>query len=586
MLRVGILVFLCLAFETAFSQSSEEKLRIHVLPLSTSSEEAVVTAVMTAADTTALTLRLLGEYEVTEIRSTAPADARDYLDGTEPGELDRLLTLSINPLEGGYEIRTTVIDPLTEEQLVGRSLEVDRALDLFAATDELLQQVLGELSGRRIAFGEILFDRGVWRRGAIDDVDWGRLDLFDDNELEGLTGCTELLEGAVGNNVESDSPFEYRVDGAALNSEEGSSQRVLIGERSVSVYQQRFGAFHRIQETTMKVGENERVTVTAEPPILTQAEAATLNARFTEINAAGLAAQESGNDADQRVWLNEIGQLRRWCDSAAEEIPAFAGVADRIEVIELAANVETIRFKAEHRWAEPREEWLDTVTELKRQAEKRGESASVMVAGHARRTADALLQIHALSHIRHLREDEWQPLVNGYNRLTEQVETHGLQPPRWLVDDTNTIDAILRRYEKDSRNRPGLYRALTWGGATMALAGGGAWGWGFSTAMNNEELYNDYQATDDPREAESLREDLESDRELANILQAGGIGAVATGVAGVVTGTIIQRRDRRVPERDMVERLESHFGERLAYDQRLQERERLNLGLFRFEALE
>ena len=193
------------------------------------------------------------------------------------------------------------------------------------------------------------------------------------------------------------------------------------------------------------------------------------------------------------------------------------------------------------------------------------------MANYALQSGQQILPLFALSALDHLEEENWRELVNEYDRISSRVERYNLQSPRWLVDDNTTIDAILDEYEESRRDRKGLYRALGWGGAAVSIAGGGLWSWGLMTALDNEDTYDEYQVSEDPTEVQELRKELETDREMANVLQIGGIGAAAVGLGSFVTGVIVERRDRRVPEREMIQRLEYHFDDRMEFHRDVKE---------------
>lgn len=550
-------------------QEANRRLRVHILPVEPDSDDMTINAaVTTTAETVALTLRLLGEYAVTEVPFGTHDTLEGYLEETNRGDLDRLLFVSISAELGDYVVSSGVIDPLSGELLIDRTAVAEQAVDLFAVTDELLADLLGELSGRRIAFGEVRFERGGWTPGSVGIVDWKRLAFSSDSELTALVDLAVALDIPAG--TPSHSPeLRFRVGGVALEGEQTEPQRVLVGKRGTTILQRRRGELTPIFREEAEFQDREVTTIRYEIPVITPLEAQELNALIDEVVEAYRVARATGSPESLAHWTDRVAAVSSYCRKLSDSVPVLTELLWRFDLLTIAAEAQGIRYRSAKQWQEPRMQFLLRLADLRREAKKLSETTSpgsdraaravVLIDSITGDVADDIAPLYALNALRSLREEDWQALVSEYDRTAGQLESSGFSQPRWLTDDLSFISDAVASYEESYRNRPGLYRALSWGGAALALGGGAGWGIGVFQAQQNEAALDEYRSVTDPTEVADRRTSIEQDQETANLLQAAGIGTAATGVVSFLTGIIVQRRDKHRPEQQLLARLKVYF---------------------------
>ncbi|MFO8044156.1 MAG: hypothetical protein R6U25_13210, partial [Alkalispirochaeta sp.] len=180
-----ILLIVLLPTATSFlgAQSSEPgEIRVHVLPVVNRSDQTQFDAVATTVTgTVSLTLRLLGDYEISqgepvdpaadaETRSGGPGAAKHRPLPTDPLarrealaalaeelSVENLVFGEVLPSEGDElpRIRLGVYDRLSGEITVQEERTPQSLFGVFTVTDELAADVLSGFAGRRVAFGGI-----------------------------------------------------------------------------------------------------------------------------------------------------------------------------------------------------------------------------------------------------------------------------------------------------------------------------------------------------------------------------------------------------------------------------------------------
>ncbi len=553
------------------AQEAPRAVRVHILPIRPVADDPTVRAATAAtADTIALTLGLLGGYEVTEVPLGSFDTSDEYLDERGIEAMDRLLFVETSRETGAYFVSAGVVDPLSREQLLVRRGTAEGALDLFSVSDRLVSELLGELSGQRITFGEITFEPGSWIPGSYHEVAWEKIAVATSSDLSSLVDFTdEVVDRDVAPLPDTRNDMVFRVGGVDLDLTDADSQRVLTGVREAQLFQQRAGRLQPIYEETVEIREEQETVVSYNIPILTESDAEELNRLIAGVVTAQSQAETDGSETSIAAWIAAIGNVKEYCEKLSSSVPHFTDILWRFDLLTAAAEAKGVEYIAATNWREPDYRWFDRLSNMSKyrvslprlgvvpapSATNQDEIMETITA----EVADRIAPLFALEAVRPLAEEDWQSLDRRYSRIREAKETAGLPQPSWLVHDLSFIEESLDTYRRERRERPGLYRALSWSGAVLFFAGAATWSVGLARARNNAASLEEYRDTTDPNRTTDLRARIESNRDTANLLQGAGIGAAATGVATFVSGVLVQRRDRTRPDRRLIERLSTYF---------------------------
>jgi hypothetical protein len=350
---VFTLVALTVVLPVVFPQSPG-RIRVHVLPIENRTERNQFDAVgATVSDTAALTLRLLGSYEISQGRQPAiasllplPADPARRLESlgliAESLEVENVVFGEVLPgaaddarSEAGTEagtgpgssgelprIRLAVFDRLSGTVTFEAERTPTTLFDIFAVTDELAAEVLSGFSGRRVAFGSIRITPERSREGgeALSSVH-GETSVPEETSVPGQTSVPAPIPG-------------YRVilDGELLGADLRSIDSILTGTHRIVITTDVLGEERVVYAATVAVEENRvtnlRVTF---PDVDLEEEAALAERRRRD------AAQAEALDAlaDERNRLETLlgafgggnlpgtfrGDPRRAAPGAARNIP-------------------------------------------------------------------------------------------------------------------------------------------------------------------------------------------------------------------------------------------------------------------------
>ncbi|HKK47839.1 MAG TPA: hypothetical protein VJ932_02000, partial [Alkalispirochaeta sp.] len=147
------------------AQDASSVVRVHVLPVVNRSDQAQFDAVATTVTgTVSLTLRLLGNYEISRgatDSATLPPDPAVRVPAlaafAEELQVENIVFGEILPSDDAElpRIRLGVFDRLSGGITVQQERTPQGLFDIFTVTDELAADVLSGFSGRRVAFGSI-----------------------------------------------------------------------------------------------------------------------------------------------------------------------------------------------------------------------------------------------------------------------------------------------------------------------------------------------------------------------------------------------------------------------------------------------
>jgi len=200
--------------------------RVGVLPIQNlSGTEQHDTIAAAIYETTLLTLRIIGEYELVELENIYSGE--EETEEAAIGE-ERLLDLGVEENlanivfgviaqeDGRLILRMSVFDTLAEEVVLTRSEESPSLLDVFDATDALVADVVGEFSGVPVGFGELLLEN----RGEPGD-------------------------------------YSLYIDGTKIGENVEAVERVLIGRREVEINQERMLGEVSVFEKEVEISAGE-----------------------------------------------------------------------------------------------------------------------------------------------------------------------------------------------------------------------------------------------------------------------------------------------------------------------------------------
>jgi hypothetical protein len=247
--RASLVLVLLLAAVDGGLWAQEGRARIALFGLEAGSAASSIKPVTDAvADTMALTLALLGRFEVIRLEEPdALADLAALREYCETNHIDQAIGGSGTARAGGgYHFRLGVYDRHKDRVSLVREGASSGLLDVFEVTDELVAGLLESLSGTHIGFGSL--------------------------ELE--------LRG------EERGEYEVLIDGTSAGEGISSVGKLLIGRRTVRVRQRRLLREVDIASAVVQVPEDGRVVVPFEIPAVMEEEQRELD-RLMGIARAG-----------------------------------------------------------------------------------------------------------------------------------------------------------------------------------------------------------------------------------------------------------------------------------------------------------
>ncbi|MFP4211528.1 MAG: hypothetical protein ACLFR8_09815 [Alkalispirochaeta sp.] len=229
-------------------------IRVHILPAVNRTGQAQFDAVATTVTgTVSLTLRLLGDYDISNTEPEGSAESRPLpTDTTERLEVLASLaeTLDVENIVFGEvlpgdpvpEITLSVYDRLSGDITLRERRRPQSLFGIFGATDELAAALLSGFSGRRIAFGSIRIEPAVVTGGDAGD-------------------------GGIADDPAPRVP-DYRVilDGEELGTNLRTIDSILTGEHRLTVTADILGETETLLDRTVTVEEGATVALTLELP--------------------------------------------------------------------------------------------------------------------------------------------------------------------------------------------------------------------------------------------------------------------------------------------------------------------------------
>ncbi len=202
--------------------------------------DAVTTRVL---DTTLLTLRLIGEYEVVELdlpelleNDAEPPSEGELLELAVERDLANIVFGRLELEDGRLAVEMQVFDTLEEEVVLSERRLAPSLVAVFDATDNLIAEVVEAFSGVAIGFGRLAFE-----------------------------------------NTGEPGRYEVYLDDTPLGEEPEELERVLIGEYEVEVRQRRMLGDETIHSETVEITADERIVVAFAVPRLLESERRVLN---------------------------------------------------------------------------------------------------------------------------------------------------------------------------------------------------------------------------------------------------------------------------------------------------------------------
>lgn len=544
--------------------SETGKFRVSIVPIMEEDADVQVSRIVgTTVDTMALTLRLLGRYEVSEPQTGVP-DRETYFSRMVVGSVDRVLFVAVDQEGGRSTVQAAVVNPLDRSVEVEGQETIDSLLFLFDAVDRLTSQLLGTLSGQRIAFGGISVQLGGW-------------DISNVAAIE-LNGVPFAIDGypTIANSRPQASDYRLVLDGVPVG--EGlRADRLLVGRHQLQIehVDDQTEAFR----TPIQVEEAVTTNVDFTPLLIGRADASALTGAVERTNRARELYLRERSAAAFRDWQNAVDEIAPLVNQVATALPGDVLWASAVTVERAWVTVAEVEQTLHRFWREPSTQWFSPISaavdELRSvQDRTRTDNAgpeSVIAAlegavDSVRREAESVersvLQAMSLAAVASFQDEEWFGISDRYADIADQSAQRIAPDPEWLRVDRETIDQAFAQYSANATGRRGIYRVLSWGGATTFLAGAGAFGYGYLQELDANDLYAKYVDSDVPDDIEQYRVDAEQSATDATWYQSGGVAAVGLGLGSFVTGVILQRRNQRKPEKALETRLEALFGGR------------------------
>lgn len=241
---VSVFLFATLAVASLTAQVAVDRPRIGVVPFSngTGSPQNDVLAT-TTSDTIELTLRLVDQYTVVPLDTVTSDDLlasspAALLQTAQGAAVDSLIYGTVTREANQFVFRLEVFDSAEGRVTVRAEQQTDSLFEVFDAADLLVADAVSGVSGVRIGFGTLQF--------------------------------------TVTNQSTTEPVYDILIDGAPVGRNATTVERVLIGQRAVTVVLQRAGVASVLLEETVTLAENGRVALSVTVPPVTPEETARL----------------------------------------------------------------------------------------------------------------------------------------------------------------------------------------------------------------------------------------------------------------------------------------------------------------------
>gem|GEM_PF-7035593 len=528
----------------------------------------------TAADTIALTMQLLGTFTVSQTEPGEYASAEAYLTRAESGSVDRVVTVRAARETGRYLVQADVFDPLTGRLEFTRQEGVDSVLYLFDIVDQLVISLVGELAGRRIAFGSMQLRVTGWDASGLG----GGLGVVEAPAIAGVPLAELIPADAL--SLSPEVPWTLAVDGVILGENVGTVDRLLAGRRHVALLQQRgTGPPVPVVQREVEITAGQIATVSLMLPVITASERARLSDLVETAEDAeraalsvgdrrrraegqpgatgqptpgegqpGATGQPTPGDAASQVVVALWEEAAAYLVGAAAYSPPLAEAAVAVRDAALAAQIRLFAVRVSREWGALTPAALRELGEMQQHADTRmADGAHPAIVSRERESLGPLSEdvfriLTLLATARTAQTDSWFPMEQRYREIAEAADLSSVAWPVWFTQDVQVLTAIYDEYRLGPDNRQLLYRILQRGG--LGLVGAGLVTYGISAPIERN--------ADDPHQ------------HTAEVMQGSAGSAIVAGTAGIVSGMILKRRDMRAPEKLLEERLAAYFAERAA----------------------
>jgi hypothetical protein len=287
-MMTGFRKILLLSLLTAFvllpasAQEEGPKTRIGLVfpvPAEGSDENVTLTVSRVITETLSLTLKLLGGYEVIEIRDPV-ADPALFC---EQNEIDNLVLTDITVQGRNVAITMSIYSAADAQVILTENRTVNSFLKIFDATDTIAVSLMEKFSGQKISYGALRFVN---------------------------TGST--------------GPYWVRVDGIIIGESVDSVERILFGEHRIEIYQQRIGGELVVYNQVTDIPEGMTLEVEFRLPYTLEKEIS----RLTEADADWRGTIRKGGSASLGdTWEEWLGGSQ-WPDAITGKFRAMIKTAD------------------------------------------------------------------------------------------------------------------------------------------------------------------------------------------------------------------------------------------------------------------
>ena len=522
------------------AQIEVDRPRVGVVPFDNATGQSRNDAIaQTTSDTVLLTLRLVDAYELLEIDDQAITselllnlESRGLDARADELDVDNLMYGAVTQLDDGslqFELR--VFDRAEAEVTVEVTEVAESLFDVFDAADLLVAEAVGGFSGQRIGFGSLQIQPA------------------------------------------NDGDFRLYIDGSLLGENVTNLDRVLIGDRSITITETRGEREIPLYQEQFFLEEGERKLVEFEFPVVTEEE----RAREAELNRVvtdnvGLAI----NLSEVRSAIDELSALYERLPgqfgTAPSVLPLYEARLDMAQDIdrivatdyrEIAALDGTERRQAIIDLVQP---WAEVYLDFSRRDELEWARAELeRLRDDVRRNVSImsdLLELNRVALVDEVLTSESPdlPPTTAMNRLRAmkiayrgEVTFNG-RPIVPLYDQRGGVvmnESVENYQDADARRRP-FWHWLAWiGGA--ASAGTSAYIQFAGLLPDAEEGVNSalaaYNDASSVEAATSARAELDSALLNLNILEAASLGGYALGGLLVSAGTIGRATSVGRPER-------------------------------------
>lgn len=313
----GYVLLLSVVGVSAGAQEAERP-RVGVVPPVNLSELAQYDAIAEVMyNTTELTLRLIGEYEVVELPADTPVDLQGLLTLSLEQNLANVVLGRIDEQQGRLVLEMSVFDTLAEEIVLTRVEEPDSLLAVFDSTDILVADLVQEFSGVPVGFGDLVL-----------------------------------------RNTGEPGSYQVFLDGSLLGSDLERVERILIGSRELEIRQERMFGEHTVLSQEAQIQTGESTTIEFAVPELLAREAQALE--FLEREIGEQIETPRSEERVRELFANAAALLEDTSYS-----PTLADYQDRFAALEeeWEEGIEEWRLALRPRWIFPISVgWLQALT--------------------------------------------------------------------------------------------------------------------------------------------------------------------------------------------------------------------------------